>query len=304
MTKVAAKNPYAWFPQERTPEEITTVGPDNRWIGFPYPKRMNAIMEVDQGAAVLMCGSDTARELGIPEEKWVYLHGCGEGIDKWLVSDRLNYHESPAIKAATSRALAQAGTTVDEIDFFDIYSCFPSAVQYGLDALGLKTTEARDITITGGLPYAGGPGNNYVMHSIATAVGRLREHPEQKALITGLGWFATKHSAGVYSGKPPTGEWKRTDPKVDQEKLNATKSPPFTAEPNGPAEIETYTVIYGREGPELGIVIGRTSAGERFFANTPADTALLEQMTREEQIGRKGNVTHDKTEAKNTFVPG
>ena len=242
--------------------------------------------------------------MGIAEDKWAYLHGCGEANEKWLVSERVDYHHSPAIKAATSRALSQAGLGVDDIDFFDIYSCFPSAVQYGLEALGLDTKEPRDITVTGGLPYFGGPGNNYVMHSIATTVERLRANPEQKALVTGLGWFATKHSAGVYSGRPPTGEWRRTDPAVDQAKVDADASPPFAAEPSGPATVETYTVVFGREGePEMGIVIGRLGDGTRFIANTPPDPALLWSMTREEFVGRKGRVSHDAATQKNTFEP-
>lgn len=292
FTQVAAKHPNAWFPIARTPEEIETVSPQNRWVCFPYPKLMNAIMEVNQSAAVLLTGSETAKELGIPEEKWVYVHGGGEANDKWFVSDRVNYHRSPAIKAATSRALSQAGLTVDDIDFFDLYSCFPSAVQMGLDALGLTTEEPRDVTVTGGLPYFGGAGNNYVMHSIATTVERLRENPEQKALVTALGWFATKHAAGVYSSKPPTGEWVRTDPKVDQATVEAMESPPFTADASGDATIETYTVCFGRDGePETGIVVGRLNdGGARFFANTPADKELLWSMTREEFVGRPGVV--------------
>jgi acetyl-CoA C-acetyltransferase len=304
FTQVAAKNPYAWFPIARTAEEITTIGPKNRWICFPYPKRMNAIMEVDQAAAVIITGSETAKGLGIPEDKWAYVLGCGEAAEKWLVSERVDYHHSPAIKAATSRALSQAGLGVDDIDFFDIYSCFPSAVQYGLGALGLDTKEPRDLTVTGGLPYFGGPGNNYVMHSIASTVERLRANPGQRALVTGLGWFATKHSAGVYSGRPPTGEWRRTDPAIDQAKVDADVSPPSTAEPNGPATVETYTVVFGREGePETGIVIGRLGDGTRFIANTPPDAALLESITREEFIGSKGQVSHDAATLKNTFDP-
>jgi acetyl-CoA C-acetyltransferase len=304
FTKVAAQNPYAWFPEERTAVEITSVGPKNRWVGFPYPKLMNAIMEVDQAAAVIMTGSETARELGIPEGKWVYVHGCGEANDNWFVSDRVNYHSSPAIKAATSRALGMAGLTVGDIDFFDLYSCFPSAVQFALDALGLRTDDPRDLTVTGGLPYAGGPGNNYVMHSIATAVERLRRNPEQRALVTGLGWFATKHSAGVYSGRPPASEWARTDPKVDQAIVDAEPGPPFTNEPGGPATVETYTVTFNREGePETGIVIGRLGSGERLFANTPADPDLMWAMTREEFIGRKGTVSYDAETQKSTWSP-
>ena len=304
FTKVAAKNPYAWFPQERTPEEIITVSQSNRWVSFPYPKLMNAIMAVDQAAAVIVTGSETAKELGIPETQWVYLHGCGQANDKWFVSDRANYHESPGIKATTSRALSMAGLSVDDIDFFDLYSCFPSAVQYGLDALGLRTDEARDLTVTGGLPYFGGAGNNYVMHSVAAAVERLRANPGQKALLTGLGWFSTKHSAGVYSSTPPKGEWKRADPKVDQEAVEAMASPEVTDSPEGAATVETYTVGFGREGgPEIGIVIGRLDSGERFIANTPTDADLLWSMTREEFIGTKGTVNTDATTKQAVFTP-
>jgi acetyl-CoA C-acetyltransferase len=306
FTQVAAKHPNAWFPIARTAEEIRTISPENRWVCFPYPKRMNAIMEVNQSAAVLLTGSETAKELGIPEEKWVYVHGGGEANDKWFVSDRVNYHSSPAIKAATSRALSQAKTKVEEIDFFDLYSCFPSAVQMGLDALGLTTSEPRDLTVTGGLPYFGGAGNNYVTHSIATTVEQLRKSPEQKALVTALGWFATKHAAGVYSGKPPKGKWSRTNPKVDQATVEAMASPEFVAEANGAATVETYTVAFGRDGePELGIVIGRLADGSRFFANTPADKELLTAMTTEEFVGRPGRVAAVTADGvtRNVFTP-
>ncbi|MEO7667071.1 MAG: acetyl-CoA acetyltransferase, partial [Dehalococcoidia bacterium] len=304
LTRVAATNPYAWFPRARTPDEITTVSPSNRWVCFPYPKLMNAIMQVDQAAAVIVTRSETAREMGIPEEKWVYVRGCGQANDKWFVSDRVNYHSSPGIKAATSRALSMAGLTVDEIDFFDLYSCFPSAVQFGLDALGLRTDEPRDITVTGGLPYFGGAGNNYVMHSVSATVERLRANPGQKALLTGLGWFATKHSAGVYSTTPPAGDWMRTDPDVDQAPVEAMPGPVTTDAPDGAATVETYTVGFGRDGePEIGIVVGRLDTGERFFANTAVDADLLWSMTREEFIGTTGRVSTDAPTKLAVFTP-
>jgi len=307
LAGVAADNPYAWFPKAHSPEEIATVRPDNRMVGFPYPKLMNAIIETDQAAAVILTGSLTARELGIPEDRWVYLHGCGDATDKWFVSDRVHYHSSPAISAATRRALGMAGIGVDDVAILDLYSCFPSAVQMGLDALGLKPDDPRPLTVTGGLPYAGGPGNNYVMHSIATMVQRLRKSPGEYGLVTGLGWFATKHSAGVYSSKPPSSEWRRTDPAVDQRKLDEMESPPFINEAEGDAAIETYTVIFNREGePEQGIVIGRLKgdSGARFFANTPRDRELMLAMTREEFVGRAGRVSADEGTGRNLFEPG
>jgi acetyl-CoA C-acetyltransferase len=304
FASVAAANPYAWFPTARSPEEIATVRSDNRMVGFPYPKLMNAIIETDQAAAVLMTGSETARELGIPEDRWVYLLGCGDATDKWFVSDRVDYHSSPAIRAATRRALGTAGISVDDVAMFDLYSCFPSAVQMGLDALGLKLGDKRPLTVTGGLPYAGGPGNNYVMHSVANMVQRLRESPGGYGLVTGLGWFSTKHSAGVYSTRPPEAQWQRTDPAVDQRAVDAQESPPFVEQAEGDAAVETYTVIFNRDGePEQGIVIGRLENGAkpRFFANTPPDRDLMLAMTREEFVGRSGRVRSE--DGRNVFDP-
>ena len=301
---VAAGNPYAWFRVEHLPEEITSVRADNRMVGFPYPKLMNAIIETDQAAALIMTGSETARELGIPEDRWVFVHGCGDATDKWFVSERVNYHSSPAIRAATQRALGMAGIGVGDVARFDIYSCFPSAVQMGLGALGLTPGDPRPLTVTGGLPYAGGPGNNYVMHSIATMVQRLREAPEDYCLVTGLGWFATKHSAGVYSSRVPEGEWKRTPPAVDQAKVNAMQSPRFVEQAEGEAAVETYTVIFNREGePEQGIIIGRLDdrSRGRFFANTPPDRDLMLAATRYEFVGTRGRVRTE--DARNVFEP-
>ncbi|MDP2674961.1 MAG: acetyl-CoA acetyltransferase [Dehalococcoidia bacterium] len=318
FSAVAAQNPYAWFPKPLTADEITTVSPANRMVCFPYPKRMNAIMEVNQAAGVILTGSQTASELGIPEDRWVYLWGCGEANDKWFVSDRVNLHSSPAIRAATSRALGMAGLSVDEIELFDLYSCFPSAVQLAMGELGLSMDDPRSLTLTGGLAYAGGPGNNYVTHSVAAAVARLRESPGAKALVTGLGWFATKHSAGVYSAsRPPNGRWQRTDPEVDQAPIEAMESPPTVERADGAAIIESYTVQFNREGePEMGIVIGRLSPqatrlgegngekpGARFIANTPVDADLMRAMTREEFVGASGRVSHDTESGRNVFSP-
>jgi len=193
-----------------------------------------------------------------------------------------------------------AGIGADAVAMFDIYSCFPSAVQIGLDALGVKPDDPRPLTVTGGLPYAGGPGNNYVMHSVATMVHCLRESPRDYGLVTALGWFATKHSAGVYSTRRPEGEWRRTDPAVDQRDVDAMKSPPFVEQADGDATVETYTVIFNRDGePEQGVVIGRLISvaqgpspadAPRFFANTPPDRDLMLAMTREEFVGRRGRV--------------
>jgi acetyl-CoA C-acetyltransferase len=303
FSATAAANPHAWFREARGAAQIATAGPDNRYIGFPYPKYCNAIMDVDQGAALIMTSAGEARRLGVPDDKLVYLHGCGDATDHWFITERVDYHSSPAIKSMGERALSMAGAGIGDMQYIDLYSCFPSAVQIGRDMLGIAHDDPRTLTMTGGLPYFGGPGNNYVTHSIATMVERLRADRQALGLVTANGWYVTKHSAGVYGARPPEQAWQRTDPKLDQKTIDAQAKPAFTEQPSGAATVETYTVTFDRDGaPELGIVIGRDADGRRFIANTPGDRRTLEAMTKHEFVGAKGTAAQSE-DGRNVFSP-
>jgi acetyl-CoA C-acetyltransferase len=169
--------------------------------------------------------------------------------------------------------------------------------------LGIAQDDPRPLTMTGGLPYFGGPGNNYVTHSIATMVEKLRADRDGLGIVTGNGWYVTKHSAGVYGAKPPERAWERSDPKLDQKTVDAEPHPGFTETPSGPATVETYTVIFDRDGaPELGIVFGRDAEGRRFIANAPGDRRTLESMTKHEFIGTKGTAAQSE-DGRNVFSP-
>jgi acetyl-CoA C-acetyltransferase len=303
FTRVAAANPYAWFRTARSAEELVTVNDRNRMVGFPYPKYLNAIMEVDQSAGVLVASVKAARALGIPEDRFVYLHGCAEAADLWFPLERQNYYSSPAIRLSGKQALDMAGTTVDAIDFIDLYSCFPVAVEVAAAELGLELDDPRGFTITGGLPYMGGPGNNYAMHSVATMMGKLRERPGSKGLVTANGWFLTKQAIGIYSTDPVEGAWARADPSVVQREIDALPHPPIAEHPSGAATIETYTVVHRREGMARGIVIGRDADGHRFVANTPDDEATLRGLEAVESVGRPGRVGPDPDGRRNLFTP-
>jgi len=298
---VAAKNPLSWFPNERSADEIANVSDKNRYVGFPYTKFLNSIIQVNMGAAVILTSVAKARELGVADDRMVYLHGCADANDIWNVSERVNYHSSPAIRTMGQKALAMAGKTIDEMDYFDIYSCFPSAVQIACDELGIAHDDARGLTITGGLPYFGGPGNNYVMHSIAAMMNILRSKPGTFGLLNANGWFVTKHSMGIYSTTPVEGDWRREAPADYQQAILEEEHPPFTESPNGSATIETYTVLHGRNGVERALVIGRLDDGTRFIAETPDDKQTLRQMMDREMLGASGTVTAG--EKKNLFVP-
>ena len=291
FTEVAAANPFSSYGTRREAEALATVSQENRFIGFPYPKWMNAMDGVDQGAAVVMTSVGKARALGIDPARWVFLHGCAQASEKLLVSDRVDYFSSPAIRLNTQQALEMAGKSISEIDLIDIYSCFPSAVEVACSALGIRVDDPRGLTLTGGLPFFGGPGNNYSMHAIATLVSTLRAEPAKFGLITANGGYLSKHATGIYSAVPVRGEWERGERVNVQEQIEAMESPRFTPNPQGEARVETYTVVHERGVPARGIVIGRLLADDaRFIANTLTDEATLTAMVQQEMLDKVGVV--------------
>lgn len=297
FSDVAATNPYSAFTQRYRPEELSEVGPGNRMLAYPYTKRMVAQMYVDQAAAVVMTTYARAKELGVADEKIIHLHGCADTKEKWFISDRVDYHSCPAMRVGSQHAFDMAGKTAADMAFFDLYSCFPSAVEVGCDALGVDMFDPRGMTVTGGLPFFGGPGNNYTMHGIATMATKLRAQRGSFGYATGNGWYLTKHSFGVYSTAAPQGPFERAAPASYQSEIDALESPAFTQEPQGAGRVETYTVVYGKEGASKGIFIGRTNDTNARFLAVSKDPATLEQMIDKPVIGRAITVT--KTEKNN-----
>ena len=177
------------------------------------------------------------------------------------------------------------------MNYIDLYSCFPSAVEIGCREFGIATDDPRGLTVTGGLPYFGGAGNDYVMHSIVMMMQKLRAKPGTFGLCTGNGWYVTKHSAGIYSTTSKEGAWQRDDPKSYQKDIDAMAHPEVIEQPSGRATIETYTVVTDRKGKRFGLIVGRDAQNRRFLANTPDDDLTLDRMMREEMLGRVGDVT-------------
>ena len=302
FSRVAQDHAQAWFPTFRTPEEIATPSAANRYVGFPYTKYMNAVMEVDQAAALVLMSQHQARTLGIPEEKYIYLHGCADTHDIWHISERVNLHSSPAIATMGRKAFAMADWSCQEIDHMDIYSCFPSAVQISCQELGIPLDGTRPLTVTGGLPYFGGAGNNYVLHSIATMMDTLRANPGDKGLCTANGYYVTKHSMGLYSTTAPGQPWQREDPASYQAELDTMEHPHEVTNPSGKARVESYTVAHDRHGPKTGIILGRLGdGGGRFVAHTSSDSSLLQRLVDEDQLGRHGTVAPQK-DGRNLFT--
>jgi len=291
FSSIAAGNQYAWFRESKTVEDILEVSELNRMISFPYTKAMCSMMVVDQSAAVFLTNIKTARELGIPEEKWIFPLGSGDASDIWHISQRQNYYASPSAQVAADKAMEQAGVSLPEIDYFDFYSCFPSATRVVRNTLGISKTDPRPLTITGGMPYFGGPGNNYSLHSICKMVELIRQNPSRIGMVHSLSWFINKHSIGIYSGISNKNQWHPLLPESYQKKLDKLKGPELVEEASGKAIVETYTVFHDREGmPANAVAIGRTDDKKRFLAKIDTGPEGLNSIMEQEFIGTKGKV--------------
>ncbi|MDR3662834.1 MAG: acetyl-CoA acetyltransferase [Mycobacterium sp.] len=287
MSKVAAKNPYSSAPVERTVEELVTVTDKNRMICDPYPRLMVARDQVNMGAAALLMSVEAARKLGVPESKWVYLRGHADMKEQKLL-DRPDVGVSPASVLAVQEALRVAGIGLDDVSAFDLYSCFPFPVFNICDGVGLTSDDPRGLTLTGGLPYFGGPGNNYSLHGIAEAVARVRENPGEFALVGANGGIASKFSVGIYSTTPA--DWVPDNSAALCAEVLSWPTVAVTEHATGPATIETYTVRHDWT-PSTGIIIGRLDADNSRFLATTTDADLMALLCGGEPLGAKIVVT-------------
>jgi acetyl-CoA C-acetyltransferase len=286
FTRVAAANPHASAPVERSARELVTPTERNRLIAEPYTRFLVARDQVNQGAAVLLMSVAAARRLGVPEEKWVFLHGHADLREPALM-DRADLSAGPASVLAAQHALEVAGIGPDDVATFDLYSCFPIAVSNICDGLDLAADDPRGLTLTGGLPFFGGAGNNYSMHGIAETVHRLRAKPGTFGFVGANGGTLSKYSVGIYSTTPV--QWRPDRSAELQAEVDAWPAVEQAVQADGWATIETYTIKHNREGRRTGIVIGRLEAdGRRFVARSQdGDEAILAQLNTGEPIGTR-----------------
>jgi acetyl-CoA C-acetyltransferase len=285
FTRVAAKNQYAAAPVERSAAELSTVTERNRLIAEPYPRFLVSRDQVNQAAAVVVMSIAAARRLGVPEASWVFLHGHADTFERELMK-RAELDKAPSAVLAVEEALSLAGAGVDDLATIDLYSCFPIAVANIVDGLGLDRDDERGFTVTGGLPFFGGAGNNYSMHAIAETVELCRAAPGGLGLVGANGGSLSKYSVGIYSTTPV--EWRPSTSRALQARIDAIPDFPHVERADGRATIESWTVRYPKTGP-VGIVIGLLEeTGERFIAQgVEGDQTLLELLGTEQPVGKQ-----------------
>jgi acetyl-CoA C-acetyltransferase len=275
FTSVASAHGAAWNRQVRSPAEIYTVTPENRYICFPYPLLMNSFPNVDQAAAVVVTSVQAARNAGVAEERMIHVWGGAGATDSKDVLDRLDYSRSPGLEYSLTAALQRGGLEASQLDVIDLYACFPVVPKLGLLTLGLPRT--RRVTATGGNTAFGGPGNNFSMHAIASVVDELRAGG-RIGLVYANGEYVTKHHAVLLSRDPHVEGYVGSG---DQIRDTSGQGPRVVDDATGEATIETWTVEFDRAGrAATAFVIGRRPDGARFAAiSRPGDQALLHRLT-------------------------
>ncbi len=290
---VAAANPHSQFDTSTFDADfLATPSKANYPFADPFLKWHIAQDAVNQSGAFLIMSEEKADALGVAADKRVYLHGGGEAGDDFI-SERPVLDGSWAMDTAINRALNQAGKTSADMSAFDLYSCFPCAVFSSMAVLGIDhTTESRPLTLTGGLPFFGGPGNNYSMHGIVSMTEWLREHSGEYGLVLANGGWMTKEAVGVWSTSRPETFAPVERMAKPSEKITLNSAP-------SEGTIETYTVTYGKTGPMSGIIFARTESGDRFIAAAAPD-AMPRLLEEESPVGLKVRVTNQ--DERNTFV--
>jgi acetyl-CoA C-acetyltransferase len=294
MSRVAAANPYAWSGKPMSAADIVTPSENNRPIAHPYQKFMVAQNGVNQAGAVLMTHLEVARAMGVPDDRIVYVWsgaGAHEPYD-FLSRDRLDH--APAMDQVLRRTRELNGVATQDIDLFELYSCFPCVPKLARRSLGLPAD--AQLSVTGGLTFFGGPGNNYMTHAITAMVRALRAGQGRVGLLYGNGEYVTKHHAAIIAMAPPKTPICNEDLQAAVDAQYGT-APALVENYEGPCTIETYTATFARKGePDRGVVIARTPDGKRVVARVaaadPDALALLVDSSRE-PIGMQG-FTYDR----------
>lgn len=298
FTSVAAENPHAAAPVQRSAGELAEVTERNRIVAEPYTRMTVARDQVNQAAAIILASAGKARELGIAEERWVHIHASADAKEA-SVLEREDLAVSPASIAATQAALDTAGVGFDDIAHIDLYSCFAIAVTNIADAFGIAHDDPRGLTLTGGLPFFGGAGNNYSGHAIVEAVTALRADDEKAFAFVGAnGGFMSKYSAGVYSRRPADWSQARWTKLPD-----AVPSVKVLDKYSGAATVESFTVMPGRKST-VTMIVARTPGGERVAATAArGDDATASAIHTREPVGRSVDITaHEEQRHHFTFA--
>jgi acetyl-CoA C-acetyltransferase len=290
FSAVAADNPGAWLRRRVSADEIKTVSAANRPIAFPYCKLMVANSSVNQGAGFLVTSLAEARARGIGDRQMIFVGSGAAAHEAVDVMARASFAESPSMAVSLRRALQLNGLVTSDLDYAELYSCFPCVPKMARRVIGWPLNRA--MSVFGGLTFGGGPIGNYMSHAVVSLVLKLRKSGRCGLLFANGGLATHNHSLVLSRARLAAHAFPQNFDFQAQADALRGAAPPVDENYQGPATLETYTVFYDRDGaPQGGAVIGRASSGARFIAKVAAeDAGTIAWLTSGEQepVGARG----------------
>ena len=290
FSEVAESNPGAWLRRRVSADDIKTVSAANRPIAFPYCKLMVANSSVNQGAGFIVTSLTEARARGISDDRLIFVGRGAASHEPVDLMARANYAESPSMSVSLRKALELNGLVTADLDAVELYSCFPCVPKMARRVIDWPLERAA--SVFGGLTFGGGPVGNYMSHAVVSMVLALRRNGRHGLLFANGGLATHNHSMVLSCAAPAPNIFPQNFDFQAQADALRGPAPPVQEDYLGPATVETYTVLYDREGTaQQGAIIGRAPNGARFIAKVPADdTATIRWLTSGEQepVGMPG----------------
>jgi acetyl-CoA C-acetyltransferase len=273
--RVAAANPQAWNREPPDAEALADSDGRNPLLAFPYGRHHCSQWTVDQAAGLIFCSAERARRAGIPERRFVFPRAVAESNHMRSLVTRATLARSPGFGLAWRRALELSGLAPEELSLRELYSCFPSAVRIQLRELGLSPEPVP--TVTGGMAFAGGPLNNFVLQALARIAELLRERGGA-ALLTAVSGMLTKQGVSLWSCEPGAG-FGHADVSREAEGAEAPRTLADAGE--GEGTIAGYTVVREPKAPLRTVAIVDLDTGLRTLADSDDPDLAGEAMWRE-----------------------
>ena len=293
FSEIAAANPHAWRREPVPAAAIRAASPKNAMLAFPYTKLHATQWNVNQAVALIVCSVERATALGLDAARWVYPLAAAQSKHVVPLAQQRTLHSRRGTILAGQRALALAGVGAGDLAAAELYSCFPAAIQSF--ALDLRLPEGCPWTVSGAMPFAGGPFNSATLEGTARMVEVLREAPpgapaRRVGLVANLSGIFGKQACAVLSNAPSPDGYRDEDVTA----VVAAEEPPLPLVESygGPAVIAGYTVVFAGGAPSHAVAVCDTPDGARTVVRSD-DAALLDAMMHEEFCGRTIRVAED-----------
>jgi acetyl-CoA C-acetyltransferase len=286
LSELAADNPDAWSDQVVSASHIREHSAANRMLAFPYTKLHNSQWNVDQAAGLILCSAGVAETLGIERSKWVFPQAFTESNDMSVVASRKDLGASPGFRVAGQVAMTLAGVDFNDIRFCELYSCFPYAVRVQLEEFGLNLN--RDVSVTGGMTFGGGPLNNFALQATVKMAQLLRKNPAETGLVTTVSGLLTKQACALWSANPGVREWSCAD--VTDQVREQSDVCEVVSNYTGKGSVAGYTVLHQGSDPWRAVAVFDLPDGQRTVAYSE-DPAMMEAMMTQECCGMSYDVS-------------